>query len=696
MINRLKLSSKLIMMFFLIILFYSIISVLTLTFIISKTNMNSMERQVQLTTEGVSKYLSKTVNDLQIKAKLLAGQDEIMNYTEYALYNMLTKKLLGYWDSLGADSIVVFSEELKPVTVLGEKIILDKKFKSTLKSSFEGKTLRFFTMGETNPLILITLPVKRNYKSFAVMAVGIKIDKEYIASLESIFRNNIIFRINNNVIVSNNFDPDIEHNLITYSPKDKIDRYLIKRIPSSYFYISGGVVYCLYDTSRVNKQIHRYIITSVLIFFVILSIVLFIAVIFYRQTFLKPFSVLMSGINQIADGNITPPFKNPGADEFGELASAFNLMCANLIKREEDISRLSSYNTLILNNMKSGLITFALDGGITTINPSAKKILFGKNDADNEPLNFNSAEIKNRFPVPFAQMIESELKNSEFKSYGEITIFDKTETDGDKPAQKVLSYRFSPLLEENGITIGLILVFEDVTRIKNLEEKLLVSERLAHLGEMAAGVAHQIKNPLAVMKVSMQMLLDDLGYPDDGSEVGDLSGFILNEIDTLDSVVNNFLFFANPKRGAKTYEKIEDLINFSLRGIPMDLYEDVNIIKEFSEEPAGKRLFDRNLIIQAFSNIIINALQASEPGGSIIIRTYSDNESLIIEIRDFGKGMDEQTLTKIYNPFFTTKDNGTGLGLSIVHRIVEDEGGTIQVESTLGKGTVFRVVFKKQ
>lgn len=113
-----------------------------------------------------------------------------------------------------------------------------------------------------------------------------------------------------------------------------------------------------------------------------------------------------------------------------------------------------------------------------------------------------------------------------------------------------LGKSFSSVVK-GGAHIGEIVIFEDVTRIRNLEEKLAVSSRLAVLGEMAAGVAHQIKNPLAVMKVSMEMLREDLAFPEDDTEAGDLTGFILNEIDTLDSVVNNFLAFAKPKKEIK-------------------------------------------------------------------------------------------------------------------------------------------------
>ncbi len=173
-----------------------------------------------------------------------------------------------------------------------------------------------------------------------------------------------------------------------------------------------------------------------------------------------------------------------------------------------------------------------------------------------------------------------------------------------------------------------------------------------------------------------------------------MTGFILNEIDTLDSVVNNFLAFAKPKRGNKTYESIADLLDFTIRSIPMEKYNPVHLIREIDPD-IGNHLFDRNLVVQAFSNIIINAFQCSEKDDRIFIRAYRKDSELFIEIKDEGCGMSEEIISKMYNPFFTTKETGTGLGLSIVHRIIEEHNGSIHVESKQGQGTLFRLKFQE-
>ncbi len=672
-IKSLKLSSKLILLFFVIIIIHAAVSLISLTLIISRTNRASQEIQFNNITHGVTRYLSKVVNDLQVKAALFSGQEKIINYTEYGLYNLLERQLAVYWQSLNIDFVAIFSKKLEPVASIGEHLILDDAFKSTLRSSLEGKTLRFFTMGEKYPFILVTLPIKRNYQSFAVMALGIVIDEKFISDLEGIFNNRIVFKISDQII-SSNLDYKLLNNFTTGTTLERVSKYMVKSIPSPLFYISGGIVYCLYDTSAMYRQIRWYSLISITTSLFVLFTSMFVGLVFYRKTFQKPFQMLMKGIEKISGGNINPPFENPGKDEFGNLESSFNSMCSNLIKREKEIAQLSRYNTLILNNMKSGIVTFDLQGKITTINPSAKRILLVKKD------------VGENFPEEFEDFISDAFKNGKEKTSGEITI----NTGG---VRKILFIILSPLMSEQEQRIGTIVIFEDVTRIRNLEEKLLVSSRLAVLGEMAAGVAHQIKNPLAVMKVSMEMLRDDLAYPEDDTEAGDLSGFILDEIDTLDSVVNNFLAFAKPKKGARSYEDVGKIIEFSIRSIPKEKFEGIQIRTDVS--PAIKKyLFDRDLIVQALTNIITNALQSSKKGDFVQLRASELKKELIIEVEDHGEGMDEEVLSKMYNPFFTTKKSGTGLGLSIVHRIIEDHNGVIEVHSIPGEGTTFKLVFR--
>lgn len=691
-----------------IILLHTIVSLLSLSLIISETNNASQENQMLKTIDGVSSYLDKIVIDLELKSKLLAGQEKVIEYTELELQSLLNRELILYWQSLNidyisiykgdisnlpnfvlsTDNISIIKDDVSQLVSIGENIPQNILFTNNLIHALEGDTSSFITEGDSSVMLVVVSPIKRDKEVIATIAIGILLDKNFILSLEKFFNIQIVFTSNEMIISNDNLSAEVMDtlfgNIFQVKNTEKIftnTNYIIGHIPTSSIGLSGGYLYCIFNTNNLKKQISQYNLISIIISLVTLLAAMLAGMLFYRKTFIYPFQSLINGINKISADNIYPPFKKPGNDEFGEVAESFNQMCLDLQVGEREIERLSLYNSLILENMISGILTIDLRGEIITVNPSAYKII-------RELKEVKSAKVSLlALPDTMRGLVNSVLLNKQHVTGVELNI----NTGG---ISKVIALSTSQLRPQGGLEIGIIVVFEDITKIRNLEDKLVVSSRLAALGEMAAGVAHQIRNPLAVMKVSMEMLRDDLAYPEDDTEAGDLTGFILNEIDTLDSVVNNFLAFAKPKRGNKTYESIVDLLDFTIRSIPIEKYNPVNLIREIDPD-IGNHLFDRNLVVQAFSNIIINAFQCSEKGDRIFVRAYRKDSALFIEIKDEGYGMSEEIILKMYNPFFTTKETGTGLGLSIVHRIIEEHNGSIQVESEQGQGTLFRLIFQE-
>ncbi len=230
---------------------------------------------------------------------------------------------------------------------------------------------------------------------------------------------------------------------------------------------------------------------------------------------------------------------------------------------------------------------------------------------------------------------------------------------------------------------------EDVTP-KQLE-KLLISSKLSLLREMATGVAHQFRNPLGIMKLSVEMLRDEFTVTQDQDDYERITEMLLREIDTLNLVVNNFLDFARPPKIDKQPCGLKDIIAASLRRLPLRDYPEITIVQRLQENIPDYRM-DRDLMKQILANLILNAMQASPPQSTIEIRGFLDNDKLVIDVQDWGKGVDESTKNQIFYPFFTTRTNGTGLGLSIVQRLLEQHHGTIEVQSTPGQGSTFRIV----
>jgi signal transduction histidine kinase len=235
--------------------------------------------------------------------------------------------------------------------------------------------------------------------------------------------------------------------------------------------------------------------------------------------------------------------------------------------------------------------------------------------------------------------------------------------------------------------------FEKMTgNLRKLEERLALSSRMAAIGEMVAGVAHQIRNPLAVMKVSSEMIRDSMDdAKDPAGKVRKLAGMLGSEIDSLEETVSKFLDFTKPLQIHREALDLDDFLSRVLSRIPRSRYPGIEIRKETL--PAGARAtLDRHLVEQALTNLVLNALQATEGGGTVRVFATLSDSLLTIGVEDSGRGMSEEVRARIFDPFFTTKSDGTGLGLSVAHRIVESHGGSILVESGRGSGSTVKMI----
>ncbi len=226
------------------------------------------------------------------------------------------------------------------------------------------------------------------------------------------------------------------------------------------------------------------------------------------------------------------------------------------------------------------------------------------------------------------------------------------------------------------------------TSLKEME-KILISSRLAAVRELAAGVAHQIRNPLGVIKASAEVLEEDFQVSSDQAGYKNIINMMKSEINTMNVVVSNFLDFAHQYKLSIEKYSIKKLISNAINSLPVYKYPQIDIIIDV---PGNLQFYpmDKSLCEQVLSNLILNALQASESISKILITATVDNK-LRISVEDFGTGIDEDVKKRIFNPFFTTKKNGTGLGLSIVHRIIDELSGSIELESEPGAGSVFTI-----
>lgn len=223
--------------------------------------------------------------------------------------------------------------------------------------------------------------------------------------------------------------------------------------------------------------------------------------------------------------------------------------------------------------------------------------------------------------------------------------------------------------------------------IQQAEEAVRRSDRLAALGQLSAGLAHELRNPLGTIKASAEMLERNVAAENEVAR--ELAGFIGSEVDRTNSLVTRFLQFARPLQA-----KLEtaDLARSIDRAIAMVEREapGIAIYKNYELElPLFP--FDAELLERVFYNLTLNAAQATAPGGAVTVKTRQAGRMAEVAVIDRGAGIDPNELSSIFNPFFTTKAQGVGLGLSIVSKIVDEHGGKITVESEAGKGSIFRV-----
>jgi nitrogen-specific signal transduction histidine kinase len=253
-------------------------------------------------------------------------------------------------------------------------------------------------------------------------------------------------------------------------------------------------------------------------------------------------------------------------------------------------------------------------------------------------------------------------------------------------------YYAFPVLNSAGSLERVVYYEKDMTEARKLEQRLQQSERLKALGTLAAGIAHEIRNPLATINFNAQMLQRDLALD---QHQGQMFEDILIEIKKIDRIVQQVLHFAKPREPQFLPNQLNEVVSYCqdlskayLRKtkieISADLADDIPLL-----------VMDFNQISQVLMNLLINAIEAMPDGGRISLRTYRQLEpqGVVLEVRDTGAGIMEEDRERIFDPFYTRKPEGTGLGLSISRQILEKHGAYIEVDSSLGEGTTFRIVF---
>ncbi len=358
------------------------------------------------------------------------------------------------------------------------------------------------------------------------------------------------------------------------------------------------------------------------------------------------------------------------------LADQLRRASERLEAKSVDLAELEAMNRVIVQSIQSGLLTVSPDGRITSFNRSAQEI------TGRLPAEVLGRPVQELFPAI---------------DLDQASRGDRWEVEYDRPSGEALTLGFSvsalrdrereqAAVAGSAASLGRIVLFQDLTPYKALEEEVRRADRLAAVGKLAAGMAHEIRNPLASMSGSVQLLKEELVTA--SPEHRRLMDIILRETDRLNELITDFLLFARPGHPKREPVDLAALVEetAALAGTARDRAVSVDVRMERPLPLVG----DARELRQVFWNLIVNAEQAMPRGGRVEVRgRLADAATIEVTVRDGGDGIAAKDLPKIFDPFFTTKPNGTGLGLAIVHRIVQSHGGTIAVTSRPGTGTTF-------
>lgn len=342
---------------------------------------------------------------------------------------------------------------------------------------------------------------------------------------------------------------------------------------------------------------------------------------------------------------------------------------SRLAATEEDLKRIEKLHRHLANSLKSGLLTIDERGTVLSCNTAAHQLL-GKASKDIIGQHIESA-------WPGSGEVVARLSRNEEVERLELPF-------GEGSARRCFGISAFPLLDDRSGVLGHGIIFQDITQAKEEEARKERIARLAALGEMAAGLAHEIRNPLASISGASQLLSEaELVLP--GGE--DLLAIILRETGHLNDLTHSFLLYARPETRSHESFELDGLIKAIIDG--MRRREDLPRASITVEIPPGLRCNgDRLRFRQIIENLLANAHQALAPeGGRISVTGKIEAGSLVLTVEDTGKGIPEEDLPKVFNPFFTSRPEGTGLGLAIVHQLTTAMGGDIAITSKEGQGT---------
>ena len=414
----------------------------------------------------------------------------------------------------------------------------------------------------------------------------------------------------------------------------------------------------------------------------IASIAGFVIAFFILQDIGGSIGKLMNTINKVERGDTQARVNITKKNEFGILGNYFNKMLEKLDERFLEITTAKNFLNNILESMDEGVVTVDMEMRIKTFNKRAEEIT-----------GFKEEEVKGLecYDIFRTNLCHAGCPCERIRETGKTT-FDYEANILSKDNKVIpVSVIASPIKNSDGVIIGTMKVFRDTSELVNLQKQLIQSEKLASVGRLAAGVGHEVNNPLTGILTYGHFLSKRANEKD---FVKEYSEKIVNETMRCRKIIRRLLDFARQTEPEKELADINKIVKDTLALIENQAsLQNIKIVTEFNEQ-LPMIMVDSNQIQEVFTNIILNALDAMPDGGFLTISDRAvDGRFIEINFIDTGCGIPVEDLDRLFDPFFTTKKvgEGTGLGLSVSYGIIEKHNGAIEVQSEVGNGSTFVV-----
>jgi two-component system sensor histidine kinase AtoS len=360
----------------------------------------------------------------------------------------------------------------------------------------------------------------------------------------------------------------------------------------------------------------------------------------------------------------------PAGGELGEVVDNINSMAKAL-------SNARSLSDVVITSMDNGLVAVDREGCFSIINPSAERTI---GITAEQHLGRHFREVFG--PGPLSDTFEETLENENLSVLHEAKCRLKNR-------DTYLVLTSSLLRGLHGEKVGVLLTFRDITERVSLQEQVRTADRLSILGELMAGVAHEIRNPLTCIKGMLQYFQ---GMDDPAAQKTHLP-LVLREVDRMDTIIENLLFFARPNEALPDRVRIGDVLRESMLLIGHQAAKNSVTFEADIPDDLPCTLIDKEQFKQVFLNLFLNSIQAMDGPGVIRVsaRVCSDTENIVVSFSDTGPGIAPDIRSLVLTPFYTSKPNGTGLGLSVTQRIVLSAGGRIEIDETPEGGALVRI-----